>query len=61
MAKPKYSIKLNHLETQHGIHKLERDGFSKEVIAKTMYKLTDGAHQVERTKIMSNLYDRTER
>jgi 3,4-dihydroxy-2-butanone 4-phosphate synthase len=61
MNKPKYEITINHLETKHGIAKLEKDGFCRETIMKQMYKVTDGATQREREKIIGNLYDRREK
>ncbi len=61
MSKPKYEIKPCHIEEKHGIAKLERDGFTKEQISKSMYKLTEGACQDTRTEIMSRLYDRSEK
>lgn len=60
MAQPKYRPTLRDYETQHGIAKLERDGFNKEQIFKTMYKLTDGMPQPQRTDLVSKLYDRSE-
>lgn len=54
----KYKIKLGDLEKRGEINKLERDGFSREKIIKEMYKLTDGASQQYRTKIINELYDR---
>jgi hypothetical protein len=54
----KYNIKINDLERTGGIAKLERDGFNKEHIMKTMYKLTEGATQREREQMVSKLYDR---
>lgn len=58
---PKYKINLNHLETRHGIAKLERDGFTRETIMKTMYKETDGMKQQDRTQLVSKLFDRREK
>lgn len=52
---------MNDLETKHGIAKLERDGHSRESIMKSMYKLTEGASQDYRTKIVEKLYDRSEK
>lgn len=56
----KYRLTLNELERPSGIHKLERDGFTKEQIMKQLYKHTDGASQHEREKIVGKLYDRKE-
>lgn len=61
MKTPKYKIHMNDLETRHGISKLERDGHSRESIMKSMYKLTEGANQDQRTKIVERLYDRSEK
>ncbi len=57
----KYQISLTDLDTRHGIAKLERDGFSKEQIMKTMYKKTEGMPQDNRTELVSKLFDRKER
>lgn len=58
MTTPKYKLTINEIQRQGNIHKLERDGFSKEAIMKTMYKETAGASQRERENIISKLYDR---
>ncbi len=57
---PKYKLTINEIERTSNIHKLERDGFTKEQIMKTMYKETDGASQRERENIIGKLYDRKE-
>jgi hypothetical protein len=57
----KYKITPDMLETRHNIAKLERDGFNREQIHKEMYKVTDGASDSERRRIMDKLYDRSER
>lgn len=49
---------MAHIDKASNIHKLERDGFSKEQIHKVMYKETAGASQREREQIISKLYDR---
>ncbi len=54
----KYKITINDIERSGGIAKLERDGFKREEIIKTMYKETAGASQQERERIVSKLYDR---
>lgn len=54
----KYRITEQHLDTKHGIARLERDGFSRESIMKSMYNLTPGVDQRERTKIVKELFDR---
>lgn len=56
----KYKLTLNDIDKSSNIHKLERDGFSKETIHKVMYKETEGASQQERTRIIEKLYDRKE-
>ncbi len=56
----KYKLTMEHIDKASNIHKLERDGFSKESIMKTMYKETAGATQREREQIISKLYDRKE-
>jgi hypothetical protein len=58
MTSPKYQISMRDLEQRGGIHKLSRDGHSKEAIHKALYKHTDGAHHQVREKIISSLYDR---
>lgn len=45
---------------QGGAKRLERDGFSKETIMKTMYKETDGMSKDQRSELVSKLYDRRE-
>jgi hypothetical protein len=47
-----------HLEERGGIDRLRRDGFTREQITKSMYKLTDGAHQDYRTDLMSKVFDK---
>lgn len=58
--RPKYKLNINHIDSKSGIHKLERDGFTREQIIATMYKETKGASKEERTKLVQNLYDRKE-
>ncbi len=60
MSTTKYKLTMAHIDKASNIHKLERDGFTKEQIHKVMYKETEGASQQERTKIISKLYDRKE-
>lgn len=60
MSKPKYKINMCHLEEKGGIDRLKRDGFTREQISKSMYKLTEGACQDRRTDLMSKVYDRSE-
>lgn len=61
MTIPKYKLTINEIERSGNIAKLERDGFTREQISKTMYKETAGASQQERTKIMSELFERERR
>jgi hypothetical protein len=58
MTTPKYKITPKDLETHGGIAKLERDGHNKETIHKALYKITEGATQQDRERIISKLYDR---
>ncbi len=58
MAKPKYKINEKHISDKHGIARLERDGFSRQDIMHSMYNLTPGVDQRERTKIVKELFDR---
>lgn len=51
---------MAHIDKASNIHKLERDGFSKETIHKVMYRETAGASQQERTRIIERLYERKE-
>ncbi len=60
MTTQKYKLTIADIDRASNIHKLERDGFTKEQIHKTMYKETEGLSQQERTKIISKLYDRKE-
>lgn len=57
---PKYKLTLNDIERAGGIAKLERDGFKREQIMKTMYRETDGATQDVRTNIVDKLFNRQE-
>ena len=61
MSKPKYKITENHLSERHGIARLERDGFTREQISKSMYAHTPGCKQQERNDIMRKLFDRAEK
>jgi hypothetical protein len=58
MTTPKYKLTINEIEKSGNIKKLERDGFSRETIMKTMYRETSGASQSDREKIIGKLYDR---
>lgn len=57
---PKYKLTINDIERSGGIAKLERDGFKREQIMKTMYKETAGAPQDVRTEIVDKLFNRQE-
>lgn len=57
MSNPKYRITEKHFET-HGIARLERDGHSRENIMKSMYRLTPGMSQQERTKLVQDTFNR---
>jgi len=59
--RPKYKISINDLEQRHNVAKLERDGYNRESIIKEMYRQTDGMNQVDRTKLVEKLFDRSER
>jgi hypothetical protein len=54
----KYQISLSDLQRQGGIVKLQRDGFNKEQIFKSMYKQTAGATTEQRQELVSKLFDR---
>lgn len=54
----KYKIHINDLERPGGIAKLEKDGFSREQISKTMYDKTEGMKTQDRTKLMEKLHER---
>lgn len=58
MSNPKYNISMRDLEQRGGIHKLSRDGHSKEAIHRALYKHTDGAPHQLREKIIGQLYER---
>jgi hypothetical protein len=47
--------------TKHGIAKLERDGFTRETIMKTMYEMTPGVSQKDRTKLVQDTFNRREK
>lgn len=58
MTTPKYKLTMNDIERHGGAARLERDGFSRETIMKTIYKHTEGSTQQHREQIVSKLYDR---
>ncbi len=55
---PKYKLNLSELDKHANVHKLERDGFTREKIIDAMYKQTDGASTQEREQMVRKLYDR---
>lgn len=54
----KYKLNEQLIDTKGGIHKLERDGFTRSDIVDYMYKATPGVSQQERKEIIRRLYDR---
>ncbi len=56
----KYNLTLDQIQKQSNIHKLERDGFSKETIMKTMYREMNGASKEVIEGTVRKLYDRKE-
>jgi hypothetical protein len=56
----KYKISINDIERKGGVAKLERDGFKREDIMKSMYKATDGADTTTRRKLVQKLFNRQE-
>ncbi len=58
VSETKYKITMRDLEQKGGIHKLTRDGHTKESIHRALYNHTDGAQHQIREKLISNLYDR---
>ena len=58
MSEQKYKLTDSLLDTRGGIVKLEKDGFTREVIHKQMYALTNGMDHRKRTELMKKLYDR---
>lgn len=57
----KYTLKINDIDRPGNIEKLQRDGFTREMISKAMYRETAGASVAERRKIMSSLFERDKR
>jgi hypothetical protein len=55
----KYKLTENHLDTKHGIAKLQRDGFTREQISKSMYSIAGKISADEARKLTKKLYDRT--
>lgn len=56
---PKYKLTEQMLDTKHGIAKLQRDGFTREQIAKSIYAHAGKASAEEMRTITKKLYDRT--
>ena len=56
----KYNLTLDQIQKQSNIHKLERDGFSKETIMKTMYREMPNASKEVIEGTVRKLYDRKE-
>lgn len=54
----KYKITEQHLSERHGIARLQRDGFTKEQISKSMYAHTPGCTTAERRELVKKFYDR---
>lgn len=54
----KYKLTINEIDKHANVHKLERDGFTREQIIREMYRQTDGATTREREQIIQKLYDR---
>ena len=53
------NIKMHDLEQKGGAAKLERDGYSREQIMKTMHYKTEGCSVDEKRDLVSNLFDRS--
>ena len=54
----KYKITENHLDTKHGIARLQKDGFTREQISKSMYAHAGKMNAEEARKLTKKLYDR---
>lgn len=52
----KYKITEHHITQPGYVERLKRDGYTRSEIMQTMYKVTDGASQEQRTKIVSELF-----
>lgn len=52
----KYKVTEHHITQPGYMERLKRDGFTRSEIMQTMYKVTDGATQDQRTKIVSELF-----
>ena len=60
MANTKYKLTMAHLLQQSGIHRLERDGFTKSDIHNVLHREANEASRDEQAKIIGQLYDRKE-
>ncbi len=54
----KYKLNETHLSTQHGIKKLERDGFTRQDISRALYANSGKISPAESRAIIKNLFDR---
>lgn len=54
----KYKITEHHLDTAHGIKRLESDGFTRQDISRALYDNAGKISPTEARKIMKKLYDR---
>ncbi len=54
----KYKLTEQHLDTKYGIARLQKDGFTREQIAKSMYAHAGKASADEIRKLTKKLYDR---
>lgn len=59
MPKPKYKLTEQHLDTRHGIAKLERDGFTRQDISRALYDNAGKISADESRNIMKKLHDRS--
>jgi len=60
MKTPKYKITANMLQSKGNIRQLESDGFSREVIMKSLHKETRGANTQQKRDIVQKLFNRGE-
>lgn len=52
----KYKVTEHHITQPGYMERLKRDGYTRSEIMQTMYKVTDGATQEQRTQIVSELF-----
>lgn len=57
--KPKYKITEQHLDTKHGIAKLQRDGFTRQDISRAMYAHAGKISADDARNLTKKLYDRS--